>query len=78
MGLVDQRSLKALSPQLLETLKVMYNYAQTHGMKKLARVVPDAFGSMHAWRVAKEAALSVPVQTFTARDEAVTWLTGKA
>lgn len=74
LGLVDQRKLKMLTPDLLETLKVMNNFAAHKGMKKLARIVPDAMGSLSAWRVAKEAALHIPTQTFTDKEQALAWL----
>lgn len=73
-GLVDQRKLKVMSPELLETLKVTNNFAQVRGMTKLARVVPDALGTLSAWRVAKEAALTIPTQTFSDREQAWAWV----
>lgn len=74
LALVDQRQLKVMSPELMDALKVMNGYAQARGMKRIARLVPDALGSLSAWRVSKEAALKIPAQTFTDREEALRWL----
>lgn len=74
MGLVDQGGLRLMRNDLVEVLTVMNAYAQSKGMVRLARVVPDSFGGMQAWRIAKDAALKIPNQTFSTRDEALAWL----
>ncbi len=74
MGLVNQGGLRLMSTELVEALTVMNAYAQGKGMARLARVVPDSFGGMQAWRIAKDAALKIPAETFSTRDEALAWL----
>jgi hypothetical protein len=74
-GLVDQRNLQNLGADLLGALKVTNHYAAGHGMIRLARLVPDAIGTLSAWRVGNEAKLKIPVEIFQSRDEAWSWIT---
>lgn len=73
-ALVDQRQLRALPRELMSTLAGLNAYAQLKGMQRSARVVPDAAAGLQAWRMTKQALLSVPARTFESREEAIAWL----
>lgn len=73
-ALVDQRQLKALPSGLMTTLAVLNAYAQLKGMRRSARVVPDAAAGLKAWRMTQQARLIVPARTFESREEALAWL----
>jgi hypothetical protein len=73
-ALVDQRQLRALPFELMKTLAGLNAYAQLKGMQRSARVVPDAAAGLMAWRMTKQAMLTVPARTFDSREEAIAWL----
>jgi hypothetical protein len=73
-ALVDQRQLRELPFELMKTLSGLNAYAQLKGMQRSARVVPDAAAGLKAWRMTKQALLSVPARTFESREEALEWL----
>jgi len=73
-ALVDQRQLRALPFELMKTLSGLNAYAQLKGMQRSARVVPDAAAGLKAWRMTKQALLTVPARTFESREEALEWL----
>jgi hypothetical protein len=49
-------------------------YAQLKGMKRSARIVSTAASGLQAWRMTKQAMLSIPARTFESRGEALSWL----
>ncbi len=73
-SLVDQSELQVLPPDLLRAVTQMNLYAANHGMVRTARVVADAASGLQAWKMGKAAGLSVPIQTFPSREEAVDWI----
>jgi hypothetical protein len=73
-ALVDQRQLRELPFELMKTLSGLNAYAQLKGMQRSARVVPDAAAGLKAWRMTKQALLSVPARTFESREQALEWL----
>lgn len=73
-SLVDQRDVKALTPELLRAVTQMNLYAANHGMERTARVVRDAVASLQASRIGGEVGLPVPIQTFQSREDALEWL----
>lgn len=73
-SLVDQREVRALSPDLLRVVTHMNLYAANHGMQRTARVVRDAVASLQASRIGGEVGLPVPIQTFQNRQDALEWL----
>ncbi len=73
-ALVDQRQLRDLPFELMKTLSGLNAYAQLKGMQRSARVVPDAAAGLKAWRMTKQALLTVPARTFESREEALAWL----
>jgi hypothetical protein len=73
-ALVDQAQLRVLSPSVVQTMASLNAYAQHKGMKRSARVVTDAASGLQAWRMTKQAMLTIPARTFESRDEALAWL----
>lgn len=73
-ALVDQRQLRSMSPELVNTLTGLNAYAQMKGMALSARVVSSAPAGLHAWRMTRQAMLSIPTRTFESREEALAWL----
>jgi len=73
-SLVDQSELQVLPPDLLRAVTQMNLYASNHGMVRTARVVADAASGLQAWKMGKAAGLSVPIQTFPSREDAVDWI----
>lgn len=73
-ALVDQRQLVVLPRPLMSTLAGLNSYAQLKGMQRSARIVSDAAAGLQAWRMTKQALLTVPARTFESREEALEWL----
>ena len=73
-ALVDQRHLRTVPRELMPTLAGLNAYAQLRGMTRSARVVADAPSGLLAWRMTKQALLTIPARTFETRDEALEWL----
>jgi len=74
VALVDQRQLRSVPRALMSTLAGLNAYAQLKGMQRSARVVPDAAAGLQAWRMTRQALISVPARTFDSREEAIAWL----
>jgi hypothetical protein len=73
-ALVDQRAVRAMSPDLVSTLTGLNAYAQMKGMALSARVVQSAPSGLQAWRMTRQAMLNIPARTFESREEALAWL----
>ncbi len=73
-ALVDQAHLRVLPPNIVPVMASLNAYAQLKGMKRSARVVTDAASGLQAWRMTKQAMLTIPARTFETRDEALAWL----
>lgn len=73
-ALVDQSRLRVLPPNVVSTMASLNAYAQLKGMKRSARVVTDPASGLQAWRMTKQAMLTIPARTFESRDEALAWL----
>lgn len=73
-ALVDQSQLRMLPPNIIPVMAGLNGYAQLKGMKRSARVVTDPASGLQAWRMTKQAMLSIPARTFETRDEALAWL----
>jgi hypothetical protein len=73
-ALVDQAQLRVLPPSVVQVMASLNAYAQHKGMKRSARVVTDAASGLQAWRMTKQAMLTIPARTFETRDAALAWL----
>jgi hypothetical protein len=73
-ALVDQGQLRVMPPEMVATMASLNAYAQLHGMKRSARVVSDASSGLQAWRMTKQALLTIPTRTFESRETALAWL----
>jgi hypothetical protein len=73
-ALVDQGQLRVMPPEMVATMASLNAYAQLHGMKRSARVVSDASSGLQAWRMTKQALLTIPTRTFESREAALAWL----
>lgn len=73
-ALVDQAQLRVLPPNIIPVMASLNGYAQHKGMKRSARVVTDPASGLQAWRMTKQAMLTIPARTFESRDEALAWL----
>jgi hypothetical protein len=73
-ALVDQGQLRVMPPEMVATMASLNAFAQLHGMKRSARVVSDAASGLQAWRMTKQAMLTIPTRTFETRDAALAWL----
>lgn len=73
-ALVDQSQLRVMPSSMVATMAKLNAYAQLKGMKRSARVVSTAASGLQAWRMTKQAMLTIPTHTFESRDEAMAWL----
>lgn len=73
-ALVDQSQLRVMPSQWVAAMARLNAYAQLKGMKRSARIVSTAASGLQAWRMTKQAMLSIPARTFESRDEALHWL----
>lgn len=73
-ALVDQQKLRVLPLSVVREMAKLNAYAQLKGMERSARVVSDPSSGLQAWRMTKQAGLSIPTRTFETREEALGWL----
>ncbi len=73
-ALVDQSQLRVMPAQMVAAMAKLNAYAQLKGMKRSARIVSTAASGLQAWRMTKQAMLTIPTRTFETRDEALAWL----
>jgi hypothetical protein len=73
-ALVDQSQLRVMPGNMVAEMAKLNAYAQLKGMKRSARIVSTAASGLQAWRMTKQAMLSIPTRTFETRDEALGWL----
>ena len=73
-ALVDQGQLRVMPPEMVATMASLNAFAQLHGMMRSARVVTDPASGLQAWRMTKQAMLTIPTRTFETRDAALAWL----
>jgi hypothetical protein len=73
-ALVDQSQLRVMPAHMVSAMAKLNAFAQLKGMKRSARVVSTAASGLQAWRMTKQAMLSIPARTFETRDEALGWL----
>ena len=73
-ALVDQSQLRVMPGSMVAEMARLNAHAQLKGMKRSARIVSTAASGLQAWRMTKQAMLSIPTRTFETRDEAIGWL----
>jgi len=73
-ALVDQSQLRVMPGHMVAEMARLNAHAQLKGMKRSARIVSTAASGLQAWRMTKQAMLSIPTRTFETRDEALGWL----
>jgi hypothetical protein len=73
-ALVDQSQLRVMPSNMVAVMAKLNAYAQLKGMKRSARIVSTAASGLQAWRMTKQAMLTIPARTFEAREEALNWL----
>jgi hypothetical protein len=73
-ALVDQSQLRVMPSHMVAAMAKLNAYAQLKGMKRSARIVSTAASGLQAWRMTKQAMLSIPARTFEGRAEALAWL----
>jgi hypothetical protein len=73
-ALVDQAQLRVMPPEMVATMANLNAFAQHHGMKRSARVVTDPASGLQAWRMTKQALLTIPTRTFETHEAALAWL----
>ena len=73
-ALVDQSQLRVMPAPMVAEMARLNAHAQLKGMKRSARIVSTAASGLQAWRMTKQAMLSIPTRTFETRDEAIGWL----
>lgn len=73
-ALVDQSQLRVMPANMVAEMARLNAHAQLKGMKRSARIVSTAASGLQAWRMTKQAMLSIPTRTFETRDEALGWL----
>jgi hypothetical protein len=73
-ALVDQSQLRVMPAQMVSEMAKLNAHAQLKGMKRSARVVSTPASGLQAWRMTKQAMLSIPARTFETRGEALAWL----
>ncbi|HYI03212.1 STAS/SEC14 domain-containing protein [Hyalangium sp.] len=73
-ALVDQSQLRVMPSNMVSVMAKLNAYAQLKGMKRSARIVSTAASGLQAWRMTKQAMLSIPARTFESRGEALNWL----
>jgi hypothetical protein len=72
--LVDQRQLAVMPPDLVDKVAELNAYGVKRGMARAARVIATSVANLQTARMARQAALVVPIKTFTSRDAAMAWL----
>jgi hypothetical protein len=73
-ALVDQSQLRVMPANMVAVMAKLNAYAQLKGMKRSARIVSTAASGLQAWRMTKQAMLTIPARTFENRDDALNWL----
>jgi hypothetical protein len=73
-ALVDQSQLRVMPSNMVSVMAKLNAYAQLKGMKRSARIVSTAASGLQAWRMTKQAMLSIPARTFESREDALHWL----
>jgi len=73
-ALVDQSQLRVMPAGVVATMASLNAFAQHHGMKRSARVVTDSASGLQAWRMTRQAMLTIPTRTFETREAALAWL----
>ena len=73
-ALVDQSQLRVMPSNMVAAMAKLNAYAQLKGMKRSARVVSTAASGLQAWRMTKQAMLTIPARTFETREDALSWL----
>src|SRR5262249_14854231 len=72
--LVDQRQLAVMPPDLVDKVADLNAYGVKRGMARAARVIATSVANLQTARMARQAALVVPIKTFTSREAALAWL----
>ena len=73
-ALVDQSQLRMLGREFVPQMASLNAFAQLKGMQRSARIVLDAPSGLQAWRMTKQALLTIPTSTFDNRKDALAWL----
>jgi hypothetical protein len=73
-ALVDQSQLRVMPSHMVAAMAKLNAFAQLKGMKRSARIVSTAASGLQAWRMTKQAMLTIPARTFESREEALHWL----
>jgi hypothetical protein len=73
-ALVDQSQLRMLGREFVPPMASLNAFAQLKGMQRSARIVLDAPSGLQAWRMTKQALLTIPTSTFDNRKDALAWL----
>lgn len=73
-ALVDQSQLRVMPSNVVAVMAKLNAFAQLKGMKRSARIVSTAASGLQAWRMTKQAMLTIPARTFEHRDDAIAWL----
>ena len=73
-ALVDQSQLRVMPSNMVAVMAKLNAFAQLKGMKRSARIVSTAASGLQAWRMTKQAMLSIPARTFESREDALQWL----
>lgn len=73
-ALVDQSQLRVMPSNMVTVMAKLNAYAQLKGMKRSARIVSTAGSGLQAWRMTKQAMLTIPARTFENREDALNWL----
>jgi hypothetical protein len=73
-ALVDQSQLRVMPSHMVAAMAKLNAFAQLKGMKRSARIVSTAASGLQAWRMTKQAMLSIPARTFESREDALQWL----
>jgi hypothetical protein len=73
-ALVDQSQLRVMPSNMVTVMAKLNAFAQLKGMKRSARIVSTAASGLQAWRMTKQAMLSIPARTFESREDALQWL----
>ena len=73
-ALVDQSQLRVMPANMVAVMAKLNAYAQLKGMKRSARIVSTAASGLQAWRMTKQAMLTIPARTFESRGDALHWL----
>ena len=73
-ALVDQSQLRVMPSSVVAAMAKLNAVAQLKGMKRSARIVSTAASGLQAWRMTKQAMLTIPARTFESRTDALKWL----